>query len=254
MELYVVAAVIILICFLILFIIGTLLKNNSIVDMGWGIGFIIANFGLIIYRGEITVPSLLNLILISIWGLRLFGHIFYRNYNKPEDFRYAKWRKEWGKWVVVRSFFQIYLLQALFMWIVSFTYIFMYPVRYCNLLLYFAAFMKWLIGFIFESVSDRELSRFMSKPENKGQVLTTGLWKYTRHPNYFGEATMWWGIAFISFAASGSLLPFIGSAFITFSLLYISGVPILEKRNQNKPGYQEYKAKTSKFIPWFPKR
>lgn len=253
MELYVVAAIIILVYFMILFVIGTLLKNNSIVDIGWGIGFIIVSYGLMIYEGKITEPTLITSILITIWGVRLSYHIYGRNHNKPEDFRYAKWREEWGKWVVVRSFFQIYLLQAFFMWIVSFTFIFMVPVRYGNIVIYLLTAGKWVFGFIFESVGDKQLSDFISKPENKGKVCTTGLWKFTRHPNYFGEATMWLAISILGFISSGSILPFVGSAFITYSLLYISGVPMVEKRNQNKPGYQEYKERTSKFIPWFPK-
>ncbi len=91
-------------------------------------------------------------------------------------------------------------------------------------------------------------------PENKGKVIESGLWKYSRHPNYFGEAVIWWGLATISFSATMNYISFIGAAFITFSLLFISGVPLIEKRNATKAGYQEYKKRTSVFIPWFPKK
>lgn len=254
MTIYTISAFIIFIYFFIFFIAGTFLKNNSIVDIGWGIGFVILNYALMGITKKVDIITLIFSILVSLWGLRLFVHIYSRNHGKPEDFRYAAWRKEWGKWVVVRSFFQVYLLQAIFMWVVSLPIQALYgsTTQLHGLLL--VGVMVWIIGFLFESISDRQLKQFISNPTNKGRIIETGLWKYSRHPNYFGEAVIWWGLALVSFSGSCNYLSFIGSAFITFSLLFISGVPLIEKRNENKEGYQEYKMRTSVFIPWFPKK
>lgn len=221
--------------------------------MGWGIGFVILNLVLLIIY-QFTIGTLIFSLLLTIWGLRLFLHIYKRNIGKPEDFRYATWRKEWGKWVVLRAFFQVYLLQAIFMWIVSLPIQSLYPPRNEFNLLSMIGIIVWVIGFSFEAIGDKQLSDFIQQPENKGKIIETGLWRYSRHPNYFGEATLWWGLALISFSLSSNWISFIGSAFITFSLCFISGVPLLEKRNANKPGYAEYKRKTSVFIPWFNKK
>ncbi|MEG0177079.1 DUF1295 domain-containing protein [Anaerorhabdus sp.] len=245
--------IIVVVYFFLFFLVGTSIRNNSIVDMGWGIGFVILNLILYLINQQ-TIGSFLFTILLSIWGVRLFIHIFKRNIGKPEDFRYAAWRKEWGKWVVLRAFFQVYLLQAIFMWIVAFPIHTMYPVRQSINYLTIIGMIIWLIGFGFETISDKQLSTFVSNPQNKGKIIETGLWRYSRHPNYFGEASLWWGLALISFSLSNNGLSFIGSAFITFSLCFISGVPFLEKRNASKPGYTEYKRKTSVFIPWFVKK
>ncbi|MEG0077619.1 DUF1295 domain-containing protein [Anaerorhabdus sp.] len=245
--------VIIVIYFFLFFIVGTLIKNNSIVDMGWGLGFVILNL-IFYFMFEHTLGTLLFTVLLTIWGVRLFLHIYKRNYGKPEDFRYAAWRKEWGEWVVLRSFFQVYLLQAVFMWVVAMPIQTMYPPMYSVNWLTIAGLLLWCIGFFFEVVGDQQLSDFIKNTENKGKIIETGLWRYTRHPNYFGEAVIWWGLALISYSLSGNPLSFIGSGFITFSLCFISGVPLLEKRNASKPGYAEYKRKTSVFIPWFVKK
>lgn len=239
--------------FFLFFLVGTFIRNNSIVDMGWGIGFVILNL-ILTFLYPITLGTFIFTVLLTIWGLRLFLHIFKRNFKKPEDFRYASWRKEWGKWVILRSFFQVYLLQAVFMWVVAFPIHTLYPAKQPITYLTILGVLIWIVGFAFEAIGDKQLSNFIHNPSNKGKIIETGLWKYTRHPNYFGEATLWWGLALISYSLSCNGLSFIGSAFITFSLCFISGVPLLEKRNASKPGYDEYKRKTSVFIPWFPKK
>ena len=111
----------------------------------------------------------------------------------------------------------------------------------------------WLFGFIFESLADRELASFAKDPNNKGKILQTGLWKYSRHPNYFGEVLSWWGIWIIAISVSGGVWTIIGPITITVLILYVSGVPLLEERLKNRDGYLDYTRKTNKFFPWRPK-
>jgi steroid 5-alpha reductase family enzyme len=190
--------------------------------------------------------------LVGVWGLRLSYHIMRRNLGKPEDFRYANWRKAWGKWVIPRAFVQVYLLQGLFMFLVSL------PITLTGLasaagvlrapLLVIGAAL-WLLGFIFETVGDHQLTLFLAQPGNRGQLMTSGLWSYTRHPNYFGEAVMWWGIFIVAIGGGASLLAVLSPIVITYLLRYVSGVPLLEKSMSRKPGFDEYARRTSVFVP-----
>jgi steroid 5-alpha reductase family enzyme len=194
-------------------------------------------------------------ILVCVWGMRLFYYILKRNLGKPEDFRYAAWRKEWGKWLVPRAFLQVFMLQGAIMLIVE------YPVIMSNMatkgkfdLLGLIGLGIWIIGFIFEALGDKQLKDFIRDKKNKGHIMRSGLWKYTRHPNYFGEATMWWGIYIISLSSIKSLFGIISPLTITLMLLYVSGVPMLEKHYKDNKEFQAYARITSKFIPWFPRR
>lgn len=250
------AAYVIFIYFLCFFIVATIIKDNSIVDIGWGFGFVLVAWFLQIQAHSIHVPQLIITVLTTIWGLRLFYHILKRNRRKGEDFRYANWREEWGKWVIPRAFFQVFMLQGLFMYVVSLSAImtsiaankhFVAPLVVLGTAI-------WLIGFFFEAVGDYQLKLFIANKENKGQLMTTGLWSYTRHPNYFGEATMWWGIFLIALGSGASLIAILSPATITFLLLFVSGVPLLEKSMRKKPGFDDYAQRTNKFFPWFPKR
>ena len=245
----------IFIYFLSFFIVGTVVKNNSIVDIGWGIGFVFVAWYRLFTDTEATLPVILMATLISIWGLRLFYHISKRNIGKGEDFRYAKWRKDWGKWLIPRAFFQIYMLQGLFLFIIALPMI-LTPSgeKEHSWPLIAAGLAIWSFGFFFEAVGDYQLKVFLKDSLHRGQLMTTGLWRYTRHPNYFGEATMWWGIFFLSLAGGASALAILSPITITFLLVRVSGVPLLEESMKKKPGYEEYARKTSVFVPWFPKK
>lgn len=240
----------IFIYFLIFFLIGTFIKNNSIVDIGWGLGFVLIAWYLMIENWSFLVPRLIITLFVTIWGLRLFVHIIKRNLGKEEDFRYKKWREEWGKWLIPRAFLQVYMLQGVFMGIISLPVIL---IRYENgpwdLSIMSIGLGVWIIGFIFESVGDKQLKTFIANPANQGKIMDKGLWKYTRHPNYFGEATMWWGIFLIGMSANISILSIISPLTITTLLLFVSGVPMLEKSMKDKPGYKEYAEITSIFLP-----
>jgi steroid 5-alpha reductase family enzyme len=187
--------------------------------------------------------------------LRLAAHIAGRNRKRGEDPRYAAWRKTWGKWFVPRSYLQVFLLQGIFLLVVSSPVLFVNTVSGGGLgVPDFAGAGVWLLGFLFETVSDAELSRFKKNPENRGKILTGGLWRFTRHPNYFGEAVMWWGIFVIALSVRGGWATVAGPLLITFLLTRVSGVPMLERKYAGNPEFEEYARRTSAFIPWFPKK
>jgi steroid 5-alpha reductase family enzyme len=215
--------------------------------------------------------------LTLLWGFRLAVFLFFRNYGKPEDFRYAQWRKEWGKWVIPRSFLQVFMLQGFFMLIIALPIILVqnnnfdilaaieteggttiYSAEpYANIQSYFGLGITdyigaaiFFIGLFFETVGDQQNYFFKKDPKNKGKVMKYGLWKYTRHPNYFGECLIWCGIALVALPVQYGYLAFISPAIITFLLLKVSGIPMLEKKYDDSPEYQEYKKQTSAFIPW----
>lgn len=248
------AAIIVFVYFFTLFIIGTLLKNNSIVDIGWGIGFVILAWILLFLRLPLSLVRTSITLLVSLWGVRLFTHILKRNHGKPEDFRYVAFRKAWGKWVVPRAFVQVYMLQGALMFLIALPFILLeQEAQPVNPLLFALGLIVYVTGFAFESIGDAQLKAFLQNPENRGKIMTSGLWRYTRHPNYFGEAMLWWGIFLL--ALSGGVTPFavIGPVTITLLLLFVSGVPLLERSMKDKPGYAQYAEMTSIFIPWFPK-
>jgi len=256
MSIYLQVLILVFVYFIILFIIGQVLHNNGLVDIGWGFGFVIVAAFTIFRTGNYDAASIVTTLLVSIWGLRLFYFILKRNWGKPEDFRYVGFRKKWGnKFPLIKAYLQVYFLQTVFMYVISLAIISTNNTPLKKNILMFTAIgtLIWLIGFFFEAVGDYQLKTFKVGGKNKGRVIKTGLWKYTRHPNYFGEATMWWGIYIISLSTGDWLLNLISPVLITFLLLFVSGVPMLEKRYADNPEFIEYKKVTSKFIPWFPK-
>lgn len=237
------------------FLVSLLKQRNDIADIGWGLGFVILAWTSFFASGTHPVRGILAGILVTVWGLRLAWHIFKRNRGKPEDYRYLAWRKEWGKLFYIRSYLQVYLLQGFFMFLI------VLPVLVINRsvgeairLTDVIGFLVWLTGFVFESVGDAQLVRHIRNPANKGRLMTEGLWKYTRHPNYFGEAVQWWGIFVIAISVPGGIISVFGPLTITWLLLFVSGVPLLEKKYAGRPDFEAYKKKTSIFIPLPPKR
>jgi len=189
--------------YFIMFIIGQLKKNNSIVDIGWGMSFVVSAWMSFII-GTRSLNGIIVTILVTIWGLRLTYHIGKRNIGKPEDFRYVNFRKQWGnKFAFLKAFLHVYMLQMLMSLLISSAFIFI-NLNSGNETLPFTliGLVVWLIGFYFESLGDYQLKVFKQNKSNKGKLLTTGLYKYTRHPNYFGEAVMWWGKYIIGLSTS----------------------------------------------------
>jgi len=255
-PLYVQGLLLILSMMSTLWIVSVALKNVSIVDLFWGLGFVAVNT-FYFFSTDITPTKIILLILVSIWGLRLSIYLAWRNIGKGEDFRYKEFRKKYGEknywWI---SFFQTFMLQGLLMWIISMT---LYAVnRYSTSqtlgIIDCVAVLVWLVGFIFEAGGDMQLARFKKNPVNKGNVLNTGFWRYTRHPNYFGDSAVWWGYGLLCLAA-GSYWFVAGSVIMTLLIIKVSGVALLEKSLKvQKPQYAEYIRQTSSFFPWFPKK
>jgi len=232
------------------------LRNSSIVDIFWGAGFVFSGWVYFFFTPEgFPGRKLLIAILVTVWGLRLTTHIFLRNRGKEEDFRYRKWREENGRSWWWKSFFQVFLLQGLLLWVVSAPLL---AAQYFGQVSHFTALdilggVLWLIGFYFESVGDLQLKKFLRNPENRGKVLDYGTWKYTRHPNYFGDAAQWWGFYLLALSAGG-WWSFFSPIIMTYLLTRVSGVALLEKTMAQRPAYQEYMGRTSAFIPWLPKK
>ena len=241
-----------------LWLLSLALRNSSIIDIYWGAGFVLVNwvaFGLGT-EGYLPRKALLAA-LATIWGLRLSIYVLWRNWGKGEDFRYRKWREEAGGSWWWKSLFKVFLLQGALQLIVAAPLIAAQalPGLPRLTLLDFVAVAVWLIGFTFEAAGDWQLARFRADPANRGRLLQSGVWRYTRHPNYFGDAAQWWGFYLIAAATGVGAVTVFSPILMTFLLVRVSGVGLLEKTlRETKPGYREYMDTTSAFVPWLPKR
>jgi steroid 5-alpha reductase family enzyme len=239
----------------VLFAAALLKRDNSIVDIAWGPGFVLVALLTLLLGKTFEDRQVLVTALVGAWGIRLGVHLYFRNRGRGEDFRYAKWRKEWGRWFVPRSFFQIFVLQGILMLIVSYGVVLANSSPSPGLgALDVLGAAVWVSGFIFEAAGDAQLKVFKQKPENKGRIMRSGLWRYTRHPNYFGEAVMWWGIFIIDLSLPRGWTGVVSPVLITFLLLRVSGVTMLEKKYAGNNEFQVYARRTNAFFPWFPKK
>lgn len=239
-----------ILAFSLLWVISLPLRNASIVDIFWGPGFIVLGLFYLVTSGA-TPRGVLVLALTTLWGLRLGLHIGLRNIGKGEDFRYQAWRRDAGPsfwWV---SYFKVFLLQAVILWIVSSPLLFSLgsgPGARLTLV-DLVGVTIFAAGFLFESVADWQLVRFTRLPDNSGKILTSGLWSLSRHPNYFGEALLWWGLGLLALP-TGGWPALVGPALITFLLMRVSGVTLLETALvDRRPGYSEYMRTTPAFFP-----
>lgn len=237
-----------------MFLIALRLRNNSIVDVGWGFGFVVISVWAFI-QSEQTIIQWILLLLVILWGVRLAWYIYSRNKGKGEDYRYAAWRKEWGSSVVLRSYIQVFLLQGVFMLIIASPLYAAFSSAKTsiswNIIL---GVILFAVGFFFEAIGDAQMKTFKSNVSNQGMIMRHGLWKYTRHPNYFGEALLWWGIGVFSFEVSTWYLSILGPMVITFLLLKVSGVALLERKYDGNDKYADYIRTTNAFLPWCPKK
>ena len=236
-----------------MWVLSVVLSDVSIVDLVWGLAFVIvAHVARAVGDPNARVDLLTA--LVTIWGFRLSGYLLWRNWGTGEDKRYVAMRKHFGDKFWWFSLIQTFGLQGALVLIVSL------PVQLTaagdDVALGWVAWLGaaiWLVGFTFETVGDAQLARFKAKPENKGQVMDRGLWRYTRHPNYFGDFTVWWGLFLVSLAAGG-WWGIIGPIVMSVFLLRVSGVTMLERTiTKRRPGYADYIARTSTFFPWPPK-
>lgn len=257
LDIYIKAFLIIMAIMTILWVVSIILKNVSIVDLFWGFGFVLTTGFYFLNTDGYEPRKTILMVLVAIWGLRLSAYLAWRNIGKGEDFRYRQFRINYGEkkywWI---SFFQTFLLQGFLMWLISVPLLgaqFYGKGNPLNIFDY-AGIVMWIIGFSFEAGGDLQLALFKSDPSNNGKVLDRGFWRYTRHPNYFGDSSVWWGYGLICIA-SGSYLPVFGSILMTALIIKVSGIALLEKTlKDQKPQYKEYIERTSTFLPWFPKK
>jgi steroid 5-alpha reductase family enzyme len=229
-------------------------KDNSIADIAWGIGFIFLAILNLILAEQIYLRQWIVTGLVVIWGLRLAFHIYLRSRGKPEDFRYAEMRKRWGTNAALKSFTHVFMFQGLILLTIAYPIIMVNAIPKPGFTFFdIIGILIWIVGFLFEVIADVQLQNFVRKEKTPANpIMMRGLWQYSRHPNYFGEALVWWGIFFIVLSIPNGWVAVFSPIAITFLLLKISGVPLLEKKYQNDPAYQEYARRTSMFIPWFP--
>lgn len=239
----------------VLWLVSLALRNSSIVDIFWGAGFVVLGwFYFLLAPQDLPARKLLSAVLVTVWGLRLSLYIFTRNRGKGEDFRYVAMRQAAGAGWWWQSYFKVFVLQGVLMWLIS------APLLAAQIgapprltILDSLGVLVWAIGFFFEAAGDWQLARFKADPANKGRVMNRGVWRYTRHPNYFGDAAQWWGFFLIALAAGGWMTVF-SPILMTFLLVRVSGKALLEKSMAQRPGYQEYIGSTSGFVPWFPRQ
>ncbi len=239
----------------LLWLVSLARRDASIVDPFWGAGFTLVAWVTAAWWSQLDSRSLLLVGLTTVWGLRLSIYLLWRNWNHGEDARYRAMRDKHGarfRWV---SLFTVFSLQGLILWFVS------WPVQFGQAAsggalgwLDGLGVAVWTVGFAFETIGDYQLARFKSDPANRGQVMDRGLWRYTRHPNYFGDFCVWWGIYLIA-AAGGAWWTLPAPLLMSLLLMKVSGVPLLEKSMaERRPGYENYARRTNAFFPGPPDR
>ena len=242
----------VLIAVSILWLISVWKRDASIVDIFWSLGFVTVAW---VYRAQVPIESFrqtLVPVLVTVWGLRLAAYILWRNRGGGEDYRYAAMRERAGDGFWWQSYFTVFLLQGILIVVISLPLLAVLTGggggwRWSD----GVALLLWIVGFTFEAVGDWQMARFKASPENRGKVLQSGLWATTRHPNYFGDATLWWGYFGFALATpwGGWTLPSV--LVMNWLLLKVSGVALLEKTiAERRPKYRDYVASTPAFIPW----
>ena len=252
-----VSALAILALMVAVWLLSVAVRDASIVDSVWSLGFVVVAVVALVAGPGLLERRLLVFALVAIWGVRLSLHITRRNWGRGEDYRYQAFRARWGQrfwWV---SLFTVFLLQGVIMFVVSL------PIQAVGAgetpaslgWLDALGALVWVVGFAFETVGDAQLARFKADPSNHGRVMDRGLWRYTRHPNYFGDSTLWWGIGLIALATPFGPVALLGPAVMTYMLVRVSGVAMLERTiAERRPGYAEYVRRTSGFFPLPPRR
>jgi steroid 5-alpha reductase family enzyme len=239
-----------------LWAVSVALHDTSIVDIFWGSGFVVVAWTAFLLVDGNGGRRLLLAVLVTVWGVRLTVHLARRNLGKGEDPRYAAMRRRHGDRWPVRSLVVVFWLQGALMWVVSL------PVQVAMTdptpdglgALDWVGATLWAIGLAFEAVGDLQLVQFKADPVNRGKIMDRGLWRYTRHPNYFGDFCVWWGIWLVALATGSAWWTAVGPAVMSLLLIRVSGAALLERSLTRRPGYADYVARTSAFFPWPPRR
>ncbi len=232
-------------------------RDASIIDIFWGLGFVLVAWIYFSMSQASTTRKYLVVALVTLWGVRLSLYILWRNWGKGEDYRYQAMRAKDPQGFLLRSLYTVFWLQAILLWAISMPLLQAQRATTPTGLVWLdvVGLVFFVIGFVFEAGGDWQLARFKADPANRGKVLEHGFWRYTRHPNYFGDAMLWWGFFLFAAATAGSLWTIYSPIVMTFLLLRVSGVALLERGlKESRPAYQDYVERTSAFIPWFPKR
>ena len=235
---------------------GSLVKRDaSIVDVFWGLGFALVGWIYFLAAEERTLRGTLVLGLVTLWALRLSLYIFWRNRGQGEDYRYREMRERRPETFAAWSLFFVFWLQALLLWAISMPlYQAQHPRPASLAALDILGIALFVVGFAFEAGGDWQLARFKADPSNKGKVMDRGFWRYTRHPNYFGDAVVWWGFFCFAAATPGGWWTVYSPVLMTLLLMRVSGVALLEKRlKETKPTYRRYAERTNAFFPWLPR-
>lgn len=238
----------------VVFVFAHGMKRYDLIDSAWGPAFVVVAFCIVAKHGIINPTSMVLILMVSAWALRLSFHVFTRFLaSKKEDRRYVELRKKWPqKNIGLQMYLRVYLAQALFATLISLPVIFVLGQGSQSTQIASIGMAVWLVGIVIESVADSQLKIFLSVPENRGRVMKDGLWGYSRHPNYFGEILLWWGIGIIGYSTPYLSLAFIGPIIITLLIVFVSGIPPAERNAAKKSGWKEYAAKTNALIPWPP--
>jgi steroid 5-alpha reductase family enzyme len=246
-----IAAVVLFLYMTLCFLIAYGRKRLDTVDIAWGLGFVLVAWSIVLQRS--SGRSLLLAMLVSIWGIRLSNHIYQRSKTRGDDRRYRELSSKWRGNFWLRAYYSIFLLQGFLVLVISLPLI----VAASNALpgwtwLGIAGALVWLFGFVIEAIADHQLAVFLLQ-KDRPKVLQTGLWQYSRHPNYFGELTQWWGIALIALQVSYGWIGPLGPLVLSILIVFISGIPPIERHRAKDPEYRVYKRKTSALIPLPPK-
>ncbi|WP_420435028.1 DUF1295 domain-containing protein [Candidatus Poriferisocius sp.] len=250
-----VAALVIAGMMLVVWVISVAVRDAGIVDILWGFGFVVVAWVSWLVTDGHDVRAALLVAMATTWGLRLAIHLAFRNIGQEEDFRYRSMRRRAGDRFWLTSLVRVFGLQAAAMWVMSLPLMIgISETERGFAALWFIGMVVFLVGFGFEAIGDWQLVRFKADPANAGKLMDRGLWRYTRHPNYFGDATAWWGIGLVAASTPIGIVGLVGPAIMTWLLMKVSGVPMVEHRlAKTRPGYLEYTQRTSSFVPRRPK-
>ncbi len=237
------------------FLVSLVTRTNTVVDIFWGLGFIMLAWYSLITTGLYLPRHILVTTLVSLWGLRLSAYIFYRNWGKGEDPRYAELARHWGTQFYFQSFLRVFMLQGVLLWLISLSLITILSSATAGSFSFFdfVAVLLWCIGFAFEVIGDWQLQRFLLDPLHKGRIMDRGLWRLTRHPNYFGEIVMWWSLWLLALPVGYAALTLLSPLTIT-AIIILFSLPITENHLAVNPEYEAYRKRTRTLIAWSPRK